>query len=403
MVNFLNKANAADLRVYELLRDKFQLFSGVFGASDEVLGSIESGVDFEKRIAAIYQECRTQEQIDKAFNELQHELDASISNTIQKARKELLENFDEEVHEKLRLNKQQSELYLSKYEDWLWRISQYFLKDAASFSETGYSFMLNRNPFPGKTIPPGPYRIGKNIDDAHIYRIGHPLAQRIISHCKKEILPLVSLVFNYSQDPIKISILKDLVNQSGWLVAKCMTVSAFEEEDFILLAGVAREGIPLDADQCARLFSLNAVQDGTFEKIPEGMETVLNTNIKKHRQQILDEVSIRNGHYFELELEKLDLWGEDKRNSLKVALAELDDQIKALKKEVRLAPNLPEKLKLEKERKRLETERDNAWREYDSAAKSIEHNKDQLIDHIERKLNQNISEEELFIIKWSIK
>ena len=30
--------------------EKFQLFEGVFGASDEVLGAIESGVDFEKRI-----------------------------------------------------------------------------------------------------------------------------------------------------------------------------------------------------------------------------------------------------------------------------------------------------------------------------------------------------------------
>src|SRR5690606_8565452 len=38
VVNFLNKKNEADLRVYELLNNKFQLFSGVFGASDEVLG-----------------------------------------------------------------------------------------------------------------------------------------------------------------------------------------------------------------------------------------------------------------------------------------------------------------------------------------------------------------------------
>jgi len=50
VVNFLNKKNAADQRVYQLLDEKFRLFSGVFGASDEVLGSIESGIDFEKRI-----------------------------------------------------------------------------------------------------------------------------------------------------------------------------------------------------------------------------------------------------------------------------------------------------------------------------------------------------------------
>ena len=58
VIIFLNKGNAADVRVYELLDQKFQLFNGVFGASDEVLGSIGSGVDFEKRIAQIYNECR---------------------------------------------------------------------------------------------------------------------------------------------------------------------------------------------------------------------------------------------------------------------------------------------------------------------------------------------------------
>ena len=63
VVNFLNKSNAADQRVYELLADKFRLFNGVFGANDEVLGAIESGVDFEKRIAGIYQKCRSPQQI----------------------------------------------------------------------------------------------------------------------------------------------------------------------------------------------------------------------------------------------------------------------------------------------------------------------------------------------------
>jgi hypothetical protein len=75
VVNFLTKKNAADKRVYTLLAEKFKLFSGVFGASDEVLGAIESGVDFEKRIASIYQKCRTTEQIQFEFDQLQHELE----------------------------------------------------------------------------------------------------------------------------------------------------------------------------------------------------------------------------------------------------------------------------------------------------------------------------------------
>ncbi len=60
-----NRKNEADQRVYELLAEKFRLFEGVFGASDEVLGAIESGVDFEKRIAGIYQQCRKPEEIQR--------------------------------------------------------------------------------------------------------------------------------------------------------------------------------------------------------------------------------------------------------------------------------------------------------------------------------------------------
>jgi superfamily II DNA/RNA helicase len=68
VINFLNERNEADRRVHELLSEKFNLFSGVFGASDEVLGSIESGVDFERRILAIYQQCRSTSEIEAAFN-----------------------------------------------------------------------------------------------------------------------------------------------------------------------------------------------------------------------------------------------------------------------------------------------------------------------------------------------
>ncbi|MFN2309917.1 MAG: SNF2-related protein, partial [Gammaproteobacteria bacterium] len=59
VINFLNQRNEADRRVLELLSEKFHLFHGVFGASDDILGRIESGVDFEKRIAEIYDTCRT--------------------------------------------------------------------------------------------------------------------------------------------------------------------------------------------------------------------------------------------------------------------------------------------------------------------------------------------------------
>ena len=91
VINFLNTRNQADQRVLELLTDKFHLFSGVFGASDEVLGQVaESGLDFEKRILQIYESCRRPEDIQAAFDALQAELEAVISQRIHDTQRQLL-------------------------------------------------------------------------------------------------------------------------------------------------------------------------------------------------------------------------------------------------------------------------------------------------------------------------
>lgn len=98
VVNFLNRKNGADQRVYQLLSEKFKLFEGVFGASDEVLGAIESGVDFKKRISAIYQQCRHTNEIKTAFDQLQLELSLEINEEMSQTRQKLLENFDYSNH-----------------------------------------------------------------------------------------------------------------------------------------------------------------------------------------------------------------------------------------------------------------------------------------------------------------
>lgn len=402
VVNFLNKANAADQRVYALLRDKFSLFNGVFGASDEVLGSIENGIDFEKRIAKIYQDCRTTEQIETAFNILQADLEGQISNAMQQTRQQLLENFDEEVHEKLRINLQESREYLSRYENLLWNITRFYLNGDGLFSEDEYSFKLNRNPFPEVIIHPGPYRIGKHIDDANIYRIGHPLAQRIIKKCKEFALPARELTFDYTGTPKKITILESLVGKAGWMITEVMSVASFEEEDYVVLSNICDDGTIFDYEHCRRFFSLSA-EEGDEVDIPLNQKEALLNDLASKKNIILEDIGTRNAHFFELELEKLDKWSEDRRSSLKATLKELDDQIKDFKKRARIAPNLPEKLKIERERQRIESDRDKAWREYDEAAKEIEQGKDRLIDEIEKKLQQSLSTTELFTIRWKIK
>lgn len=49
-----------------------------------------------------------------------------------------------------------------------------------------------------------------------------------------------------------------------------------------------------------------------------------------------------------------------------------------------------------------ETDRDNAWRAYDAAAKEIERAKEQLIDQVEKQLELSVDTSELFLLRWKI-
>lgn len=401
VVNFLNKKNAADQRVYQLLSEKFQLFSGVFGASDEVLGSIESGVDFEKRIADIYQNCRTEEEIQTSFDALQEELSTQIDESMKSTRQQLLENFDEEVHEKLRFNLEQSKLYLNKHENMLWRLTRHILDGFADFDGDKYSFMLNKNPFPDLQVPVGPYRIGRHVEDSHIYRPSHPLANRILTEAANKDLRPCSLCFDYSGHPTKISILESFIGKTGTLVLHKISVQALETEDYLIFTAATDDGQVLDDEQCSRLFSLPAGVDSASGIAVDG--DLLSKRYKQKKARIIEEIGQRNAVFFDEEMDKLDFWASDQQNSLKTSLKELSDLIKELKRQIRQTNALPDKIALQKKVKELEKRRDDAWREYDQAARQIEQKKDELIDVVEARLSQTITENTLFTIQWTIK
>jgi superfamily II DNA or RNA helicase len=398
VVNFLNKKNAADQRVYQLLDQKFRLFNGVFGASDEVLGTIESGVDFEKRIVGIYQKCRTPEQIEFEFDQLQGELEGEIDDKRRDAREKLLNNFDQEVVEKVRIS---SEDYLGRFENWLWQLTRFYLAPYARFETTEHSFVLERNPFEGERIHPGPYRVGKRVDDANTYRIGHPLAQRIIDKCKAVATEPGDVVFRYKDSGKKIALVESLVGQSGWLLCNRLTISAFETEDHLLFAGLTDAGVPIDPMQACRLFDLPGEVVGNVSA-PGGIDGKLAEQINSQQQVIAETLSRKNGTWFDDEMDKLDRWAEDRRKSLKAALDELDVKIRETRKEARLAPNLPTKLDLQRQLRQFEGKRNEAWKEFDEASRDVEKQKDTLLDEISQRLKQTTDRADLFTIRWRV-
>ena len=401
VINFVNRKNAADQRVYELLDQKFKLFKGVFGASDEVLGSIESGVDFEKRIAGIYQTCRTTEDINKAFDNLQEEMDESIKSNLSDTRQKLLENFDAEVSEKLKINKKEGEAYLDTYNRWLWDATKYYLGDNADFADHEYSFTLKTNPFPNEDIDPGPYKIGKNVEDAHVYRLGHSLAVRILNEVKnKEITP-AEIIFDYSNHSSIISVLEPLVGKSGILKVSNYTVEAFEAEDTVVVSAIDDAGESIEMDIIKKLFSLSAQSILPKQLAPEEykkLEDLEGQTISVISGQIAE----RNGEFFDDEVDKLDNWSEDVKKALELDLRKLDIDIKTAKTNAKKIVNLDEKLKAQREIKDSEKKRNEMRRKLYEAQDEVEVKKEKLLETIEAQLKQKSKIETLFTISWKI-
>ena len=399
VVNFLNKNNAADQRVYELLAEKFKLFSGVFGASDEVLGAIESGVEFEKRIVSIYQNCRSTEEIEQEFERLRTEMDTHISATMEDTRRKLLENFDAEVHDRLKMNMTQSKEYLDRFARMLWAVTKHELGKDAKFNDDYLTFMLNAAP-DGIDAPSGSYFMSRHGIDGHRYRLGHPLAQHLLSIAASRKLNGADIVFDYSAWPQKAVAIEPLLGKAGTLVAHKISVRGSDDQDHIILAAMTDDGARIDPKTAMRFFELPAHKNGAAElRLPEGVSQT----VQGQRKAILDDLAARQSTWFDEEMDKLDNWAEDRRAGLKADLKELDDQIKALKKEIRQTGNLPDKLALQRRAREMETKRDEAWRLYDAAAKEIEVQKDNLLDQVEARLGQTVSDEELFAIRFEIR
>jgi ERCC4-related helicase len=412
VINFLNKSNAADQRVYQLLDQKFQLFSGVFGASDEVLGSIESGVDFEQRIAAIYQECRQTEEIQEAFDKLQEELAEDITDKMTISRKQLLENFDEDVSQKLRFNRDQGIKSLSQFEQWLWNITHFYIRDYASFHLADSSFILHQNPFPGDKINPGKYRLIKHQegikkseievdDDASIYRIGHPLSQKIIEVCKADVLPPKEVVFDYTNSRKKITLLENMTGCAGWLQMDVLTIESYEKEEHLLIAGFSDQGKELDAELCKLLFSIEAgeTQDCI---IPHEINEELCQMIELQKADIEEKNKERDSNFFGDEYDKLDKWADDMKLSLEKEIKDIDAEIKLRKAEAAKIFDLQQKVSAQRAIKELEKKRSEKRKKLFESQDEIDARKEEVLSKVEARMQQTLSRKTLFTIRWNL-
>ena len=396
VVNFLNRSNAADQRVFELLSEKFRLFAGVFGASDEVLGAIESGVDFEKRIADIYQRCRLPEEIQQAFDALQADLGQEIDAAITQTRQQLLDHFDDEVREKLRVRDADSRASLNLSEQRLMAVTRHVLAEAARFDGES-AFTLLADPF-GTGAPPGRYELPRRDGDGHTYRLGHPLAAAVLDAAKARCLPPATVVLDYGAHAGKVSALEPLVGREGWLGLSRLTIEGPElAEDHPLLVVVPDGDPPLEPEVAARFFSLPGRVAGVAPGPPPA---TVGAATEAAAAVATEAAAARNAGYFEQEMAKIDAWADDRRVSLRRQLNALDAEIKGLRREAKQAGTLPGKLAAQRRVTQAEARRDEAEAEFRAASREIERSTTDLLDRTEERLRQQATLAPVFTVRW---
>lgn len=349
VINFLNKKNEVDKRVLELLSDKFHLFDGLFGASDEVLGRIESGVDIERKIADIYNQCRTEQEISQAFDALQKELEESISSRMDETRDKLLEHFDEQIHELLKIQHEKAEQQLDRMQRLFWQLTVHLLKDYANFDNKALSFILHNAPT--SQINTGRYELiqkGKTADkNQYLYRMGHPLGEYVLDKGRRLITPVAEVIFDLSKHPSKISMLANAKEKSGWLELNQLALQSFASEEHLVFTAISDSGKVLDEEFCELLFRLQGHISDEVPVVPSTLEEKLSSTAKRQLDARLSKALDENNEYFKRERLKLEAWADDLLLAAEQELEDVKVQIKQAKKEARLAETMEEQKRAE--------------------------------------------------------
>ncbi|MBI3580963.1 MAG: DEAD/DEAH box helicase family protein [Nitrospinae bacterium] len=402
VINFLNRANVADRRVYELLDQKLKLFDGVFGASDEILGVIGNGVDIERRIQEIYQDCRTEEDTNSKFSKIEEDLAKEISACNKNAEKMLFSHFDQEVRASLIKIGEEGQSYHMAGAEWLWKITRHYFGENAKYEEHDKAFVVIRDPYFTKVASVGRrYKIGGKTAGTSVYRPAHPLAQEILEAVKTKETGDAEVTFDYSSHHEgKISVLQQFVGKSGVLKLSRLTVKALEEEDALIVSALDDTGFRLDPEIAKKFFALYGSQKNS--KITGEERDDLKTREDGLVGEYLRVVEDRNKKFYISEVEKLGKWSDDKEAALKDYLKKLEDDLDSLQNKYKKTDNIDEKVTLERDialkKKELNKKRVNLWGQHGKEARKREKE----IEKIKAELKCKHSVEHLFTIRWKI-
>ena len=404
VVNFLNKGNIAEQRIFELLSDKFHLFKGIFGASDEVLGRIEDGLDFETQISDILSRCHTAEDIKHEFDALDKRYARDISKEMANTRDKVFNNLDPHVQDRLKTYDQTSGAVLNKFEWLLLEVTRCELNELAEFTDGGRRFTLSYPPEPA--IPAGDYYF-KSIPtpNAHQYRFNSPLATWVLDQAYAADTSPAHVTFSIGATERPTAQAKALLGMSGVLTVEELTFNMKTADDtitesYLLAAAITHDGKRLDAETVNEILSLAATQQtGLQTPIEVGK---LAPDLDSQQGTLDQEVKTRNARYYDQQEEIYYRNIEDRRAESEAVIRNYEKKSHEARKNARQADNPTEQLRFKREARTWQRKADHEADKTRQERRELQNKQDDYIELISQALRGTHRREPLFSLSWEV-
>jgi superfamily II DNA or RNA helicase len=399
VVNFLNLKNRAEQRVYQLLSQKFSLFQGVFGASDEVLGAIESGVDIERRILEIVQSARNETEINAAFDKLQEDLQVQISEQVLDARKRLLESVDERVVAQLKSRDGEIRRHMSDFERQLLLVARAELSGAQFHTDDERRF-----DYLGET-----YTTEWPLADEKGWKFfrltdGTLAIETVGSAKARTFAASAHLCFDLAAYAGgRLTDVEPLQGKAGWLrAAKLRVETPAYTREHLLLSAFTDDGTEVHPETAERLLGVPARFEGNpSSQAPSGL---LQAREEAQRRSFLQLAEQQNAEWLDQEGEKLDAYADDLEKGFEAEVKALEAEIREAKKSMRGSNmSMTDKLAEKRRISALETKRDKMKAEFFDRRVTLRTEVEAMLDKIQESLKIEPSFTLLFTVRWEIR
>jgi ERCC4-related helicase len=400
VVNMLNLKNQTEQRIHDLLAQKFHLFEGVFGASDEVLGALVSGLDFEREVLRIVQDCRTPEQAEFEFDVLKSSIEDTINADMEAARAKVLGALDSEVIAKLRHREEELAVSVPEFRQRLLTVAKAELPgavfptpDSQCFDHEGLTFTTE---WPTA-----------DDNDWQFLRVSDGLGMAIVETAKARdhASDIAALVFCPNEYPYagQMGAVKDLAGQSGWMrVFKAVmpTPDALREE--LLIACTSDDGAIITGEVADKMFMVPAKNAPTLSRY-ELDETTLKAIEEQQFSAFSDKIKKENFAWIQAEEDRLDRYSVDIEIELDAQITALEVEVKEMQRQKR-SPDLTmeDKVALSRKIKRLEGDVDDLKLSKFERRKKVRRDAVEKLDEFAESLNKKPTLTLLMTLRWTV-